>query len=346
MKIGYLYYKFYPVDGGVAIHGYHLAKELTNLGYKLYKLNGDKDPYTHKFSNPVWGFLWMLRNCHLFYVRMDYFLKPRNLLIILALICRKKIIVELNSPSDELYLYGRRMAYIAKVDRIVSYILKRVDAVIVVSDPIKKYCQNELGLDHVTVIENGADQFDFDQNEVNSDIKSDLMKIKKLNSKLLVWSGSANKMQNFHLLNNVIENCKSDIAFLLIIKEEKGKSIPVENAGNVYKFKNLNRVDVEYIISNADAGLAFYTDYSWCRWGFYNSSLKTFEYLSNGLIAISNKSGTEVLNSHPNFKFGENLKEIVSIIEELPSEKLQFQYRSWEDVAKQVSNIIQVSLKT
>ena len=346
MKIGYLYYKFYPVDGGAAIHGYHLAKELNQLGYELYKLNGDKDPYTHKFSNPVLGFIWMLKNCNLFYVRMDYFLKPRNLLILLVLLFRKKIVVELNSPSDELYLYGRSMAYIAKVDKIVSYILKKVNSVIVVSEPILDYCQKQLGLGNVTVIENGADQFVYDLNEVSNEIKSDLEKIKKNYSKLLVWSGSANKMQDFQLLNEVIENCKEETVFLLIVKDDNGNSIPVRDAENVYKFKDLKRVDVEYIIANADAGLAFYTDYSWCRWGFYNSSLKIFEYLSNGLTAISNISGTEVLNNHPNFKIGGNLMEIGSILEELPSEKIQFQYRSWEDVAKQVSNIIQQSFRS
>lgn len=344
MKIGYLYYKFYPVNGGAAIHGYHLAKELKNLGYELYKLNGDKDPYTHKLSNPVWGFLWMLKNCNLFYVRMDYFLKPRNLLIILAILFRKKIVVELNSPSDELYLYGRSMSYIAKVDKIVSYILKKVDSVIVVSEPIQDYCHKQLGLENVTVIENGADHFAYDLNEVSTEIKFDLENIKKSSSKLLVWSGSVNKMQDFNLLNEVIENFRDEVAFLLIIKDDNGRSIPVRDADNVYKFKDLKRIDVEYIITNADAGLAFYSDYSWCRWGFYNSSLKIYEYLSNGLTAISNIPGTVVQNSHPNFKFGKNLMEINTLIEELPSDKIQSGYRSWKNVANQVNQIIQLSI--
>ncbi|TVQ66785.1 MAG: hypothetical protein EA360_04685 [Balneolaceae bacterium] len=340
MKIGYLYYNFFPVEGGAAIHGYHLAKELSFLGHRLYKLNGESDPYTNKLSNPVAGFLWMLRNCDLFYVRMDFFLKPRNMLVLLLILFRKKIVVELNTPSDELLLHGKSNAYISVIDTIYSKILKRADAVIVVSAPIENYCRKQLGLENVFVIENGANRFRIDEKRVSPGILCRVKKIKDEGQKLVIWSGSVNKLQDIELLTWVIKNVSDGIIFYLIVKEEDdGLMSHFENA-NINVFRKLDRQDVEFIISNADAGLAFYGDYSWCRWGFYNSSLKTFEYLSNGLITISNKSGSEIQKSHPNYHYIGDPEEIRAFISDLPESQGAGISRSWKDVASETDKIL------
>ena len=104
MKIGFIYYTFYPVTGGASVHGYNLAKELSKKGYKLYKINGEPDPYTNRLKHPIPGLFWIMANCDLIYIRMDYFLYLRNFVSILTLLSGKKMIVELNNPSDCTFL--------------------------------------------------------------------------------------------------------------------------------------------------------------------------------------------------------------------------------------------------
>lgn len=341
MKIGFLYYKFFPVEGGAAIHGYHLARELSLLGYDLYKLNGEKDPYTKKLNNPVTGFLWMLARCDLIYVRMDYFLKPRNLLAVLALLFRKRVFVELNAPSDELYLYGRTPAYIRRVDRIMAHILKRADTIVVVSEPLKQYCTQALRLNNVAVVENGADRFETKPGDVSKEIIEQLNHIKTRWPKLVVWPGSTNKMQNLEDLKNLARKAQEKAAFLIIAKEEPGEHLQDMDEPNVFVWKGLARAEVEYIIKEADIGIALYEDYDWSRWGFYNSSLKTFEYLSNGLLTISNKKGTGIQQKNHNFRFAGNPDEMLTFMDEEPSDTgTDHSYRTWKHVASDISNLI------
>lgn len=342
IKVGFIYYSFYPVTGGASVHGFNLAKELQKLGYKLYKLNGEPDPHTKKMKNPVTGLFWILKNCDLIYLRMDYFLNLRNLISLFALISRKKIIVEINSPSDELYLFGRSRRYIKNVDRIVSKILKQADAVITVSEPLKKYCTEILHLDSVHVIENGGEVFNPSSQEISESVKQIVSEIKKNYSKIVVWSGSMNEMQDLSKLEQIAVSQKNKAAVLLIVKEEENKSgkLP-QSAENLFIFKNLPRKDVTYIVSNSDIGLAFYSEYPWSRWGFYNSSLKIFEYLNNSLLTITNTEGLGVQRTYPNFKYAENLDEMIRIIDEYSADNYEPENpRTWSDVARETSDVI------
>ncbi len=341
MKIGYLYYTFYPVTGGASVHGYYLARELSKLGYQLFKLNGEPDPWTTRLKNPVTGFFRMLRECDLIYVRMDYFLNARNFLGLLAILSGKKVIVELNSPSDELHLFGRSQKYISRVDKIMGVILRRADSVIVVSRPIKEYCEQELRLENVHVIENGGESFEAPRDEISDELKERIKEIRSRYKNLIVWPGSVNKMQDFELLREIAETQREKSALLLITNNQNKKTEQLEAAGNVYQFSQLQRNEVEFLIDSADIGLAFYGDYSWSRWGFYNSSLKIFEFLNNGLLTITNRPGTEIQKSYPNFRFAQKSDEILTFIEEFEGEKvIPPSARTWKEVAEETSKII------
>lgn len=342
MKIGYIYYTFYPVSGGASVHGYNLAKELAGLGYELYKINGDPDPYTRKLKNPVTGTFRILANCDLIYIRMDYFLNLRNLISLFALAGGKKIIVEINSPSDELYLFGRSRKYIGYVDRIMEKILKHADAVITVSEPLKIFCTEALNLDQVHVVENGGEIFEKSRVTASKHVKESVANIRKEYSKIVVWSGSVNEMQDLSDIQRIAESQKGRAAVILIAKKDLNEEDFPESTGNLFIFKDLARADVQYIISHSDIGLALYSDYSWSRWGFYNSSLKIFEYLNNGLLTITNTKGTETQRSYPNFRFVENTDEMIAEIEKDSPPEFEIPApRTWRDVAEETSRIIQ-----
>jgi len=351
MKIGYLYYNFYPVTGGASVHGYYLARELKKAGYTLYKLNGEEDSYTVKLSSSLKGAFWILKNCDLIYARADYFLYPRNFLTVLALLLGKKVILELNSPSDELKLRGKSNAYIRRVDKVAAYFFKKACKVITVSEPVKCYCEEELGLSGVSVIENGGEPFKQSGELASDHIKQRAEEICYTYPVRVVWSGSVNKMQNMSLLRKVADADPSRVALLILAKYDESdhqqKPDLLQNQ-NVFSFQNLPRADVEYLISKSTAGLAFYEDYSWCRWGFYNSSLKIFEYLNNGLITLTNRSGTPVQRQYPNFRQVTNDEDIVKIIKDLSSEKPGSPQlvRTWSDVGRETADIIEQTAKS
>lgn len=342
MKIGFIYYTFYPVTGGASVHGYNLAKELQKQGYELFKINGDPDPFTRRLKNPVTGVFWILANCDIIYIRMDYFVNLRNLVSILTLFSGKKMIVELNNPSDELHLFGRGETYIRFTDRVISKILRRADAVITVSEPLRRFCEEALHLENVHVIENGGEMFDETPEGVSDEVKSRIKEIKKRYSKTVVWSGSANNMQDLEKLEAIADSQKNRSAVICIIKEEQEKGEVPPSKENMFVFKNLPREDVKYIISNSDIGLALYKEYPWSRWGFYNSSLKIFEYLNNGLLTITNTEGTEIQQSYPNFRAVDSVEEIVSFIDQFSERSFDIENpRTWAVVARETSRIIQ-----
>jgi len=351
MKIGYIYYDFYPVKGGASVHGYNLAKELTKLGYKLFKINGEADPFTKKYKSRFTGFFKILKESDVIYLRMDYFFNLRNITSLFSLIAGKKLIIELNSPSDELYLFGKSIRYVLWIDSLVRFVLKRADAVIVVSDPIKKYCIDALSLNpkKVHVIENGGEVFHADDGSMDSReqlqssklLDEKIEDIKSKYSQIAVWAGSSNKMQDLQWLNEISSIQKEKTAFIIIMKEEKGEMVDFGNR-NQFLFKNLSRSEVSKVILSSDFGLAFYDEYQWSRWGFYNSSLKIFEFLNNNLITVSNMEGTEIQRNYPNFLVAKDSESVLKILNsDLNLKPEKSQIRTWEVVGKEVSEIIQ-----
>jgi len=350
MKIGYLYYTFYPVTGGASVHGYYLARELNRAGHTLYKLNGEKDPYTTKLTPSLKGAFRILRNSDVIYARTDFFLYPRNLLTALALLLGKKVVLELNSPSDELKLRGKSERYIQRVDKIAAWFFKKACSVIAISEPVKRYCKEELGLSNVYVIENGGESFQNPGKKASPEIRERADEICKAFPVRVVWSGSVNRMQNLSLLEQVADADPERVALLVLTKYEgvnRSEKPMIFQNDNVFSFDRLPRADVEYLISKSTAGLAFYEDYSWCRWGFYNSSLKIFEYLNNGLITLTNTSGTSVQREYPNFRQVPNSEDILEIIQDLPLEKpvTPENIRTWSDVGRETDRILKQTLK-
>lgn len=341
MKIGFIYYNFYPVTGGASVHGYQLAKELTKQGFTLYKLNGQADPYTIRLDNRLTGLFRILKTCDLIYIRLDYFLNLRNLIAPLALLAGKKIVVELNSPADELHLFNKNRKQIERAGRLMGYFLKKAAAIIVVSEPVKEYCEKKLHAENVFVVENGGEIFEPDLQKVSEEIKNQIGDIREKFSKLIVWAGSINEMQDFELLQKIAVSQQEKAAFLLVVNEENEESFLDNLPANVFLFKNVLRDDVSFIITSADIGLAFYGDYSWSESGFYNNSLKVYEYLNNGLLTISNKPGSAIQKEYNNFKFAGNEEEILTLIENFkPPVTIGHTIRTWAHVAEETSNII------
>ena len=210
------------------------------------------------------------------------------------------------------------------------------------SEPLKRFCEEALQLQNVHVIENGGEIFGDESDDVSKEVKEKIGYIKQRFSKTVVWSGSANNMQDIGQLEAIGKAQQGESAVVLIIKEDEHQHVDLpDSSENLFIFKNLPREDVKYIISNSDIGLALYREYPWSRWGFYNSSLKIFEYLNNGLLTITNTDGTEVQQSYPNFRYAKSNEDIIKWINQFEGRSFEIENpRTWSDVAAETSQIL------
>lgn len=356
-KIGFIYYTFFPVTGGAAVHGYNLAKELRQLDYRLYKLNGEPDPWTEKKPENLSGLIWILRNCDLIYVRMDFFFNLRNLIGFLSILLGKKTVVELNTPSDELHLFGRSSTYIRWMDRIWGLFLRRAAAVSVVSEAVARYCREALGLEQVHVIENGGEIFDPQSLQPDPAVRDKMERIRKEYDTVVVWAGSSNAMQDLDAMQQIATETAPKTAIVLLVQEDPdGKKVAAEGE-NIFIFRNMERESVTYMIRQADIGVAFYRAYPWSRWGFYNSSLKVMEYLNNGLLTLANIDGTGVTRNHPNFRQVTGVEKAAALIRNHSEESAGPQAgheksagvppaRTWAEAASETSALFQSILSS
>lgn len=345
LNIGFLYYSFYPVTGGASVHGYNLAKELADRGHRLYKLNGKPDGHTILLPGKLTGFLKMLLVCDLIYVRMDYFLNFRNLAALLAKLLGKRVVVELNSPSDELLIQGHSMEYLKRIDWLYGHLLRRMDALITVSEPIKRYCIQELKIpmEKITVIPNGSELIDADRVHPDPETRKVVEAMASTFEKIVLWSGTVTKMQDLGFITDIAESVSDEIGMLIITNEPELMSEKLPN-DFVTVLSGLDREDVKYIVTVSDAGLALYDDYSWCRWGFYNSSLKLYEYCNNGLLTVTNISDPgPYFRSFPNLHRADNPAEAVDLLlSQEPSnlDNPETGKRTWKDVARETESVM------
>lgn len=331
--IAFFYYKYYPIKGGASVHGYNLAKELSKKGYTLYKLNGDKDLFTTK-EEGIWGLLKVLVKADVVFVRLDYFFKARNIIPLIAKAMGKPVIAELNSPSDELFLlgYGKTTKWVK--EKWLKFIVGYVDKVVTVSQPVKNFCTTVLGHTNVDVIENGGEVFNVPDSPDTSELIEKIKVFRTKYSKIVIWTGTVNKIQELDFLVKVGRELESKYA-LVIITPEKFSVDPIfEEKKNIYRFSAVNRAELGFVINQADIGLAFFTDYDWCKWGYYGSSLKVYEYLSNNTFVITNKE--EVFAKHKMIKLLTEPSQINTYCKEISKKSFEgYHPRTWSQVAEE-----------
>src|SRR5690625_2034214 len=148
-------------------------------------------------------------------------------------------------------------------------------------------------------------------------------------------------MQYLHTHHESPNSHPYKLSDIIITENKELPQFLEEIPSNIFIFHKLARKDVEYIIKQCQAGFAFYRSYPWSRWGVYNSSLKLFEYLNNGLLAFTNIEGTTTQKKYPNFKKVASAEEIIEIMRRDESWEVRaVDKRRWEDVANETDKII------
>lgn len=341
IKIAFIYNKFYPVTGGSSVHGYYLAKGLSDSGFKIITVQNQNDGFTENLGRSFLAAIRAILSSDIVYTRMTN-TGVKNWIPVISRILGKPCIAECNAPSDEMLQNGVSTDKIKVINRKLAWQYKFADAVICVTNKVEEFCRTELKLNiPIVVIENGGHVIDrINVHKSESKINLQISTIRKNYEKIIIWSGNSYKWQGFDQVAQLVQIAPQDFAFL-IVTDDKTAFEDLSNYSNVFIFTKIQREDLDLLIINSDVGLALYADYDWCKWGFYNSSLKYYEYLANGLHVIASPVGHMIKRGNKMVLNSNDPGEMVNWIKNINKEYRQsIEPRKWEDVAKETRDII------
>ena len=165
MKIGFFYVPYYPLSTGRSVHGFKLMKALKKRGHQILSCLGDENPECINFERTKWGAIKLAKQSDVLYIRIAgrpiYSFLEKSTLLKCIRPFSLPVVWEVNAPVEELkasFPAGEeRDALINSENRKRKFLAKLVDAGIGVSEVLKKYIQEYLGIERTYCIPNGSD---------------------------------------------------------------------------------------------------------------------------------------------------------------------------------------------
>jgi len=159
MNIGFLYgQRTYPPRMSGSVHGYQLAKGLTERGHRLFSwyYGQDDSPFITHFRRRQ--ILRFLRAVDLLYVRINWNMKGTFRHLRRLRLGRLPVVWELNGLPKELPMsLGRSEEEAREATERLRRMARHVDAAIGVTERIRDYLRDELGIAESYCIPNGSD---------------------------------------------------------------------------------------------------------------------------------------------------------------------------------------------
>jgi glycosyltransferase involved in cell wall biosynthesis len=355
LKIGIFYPPYYPLGTGASVHGYHLVKGLKKRGHQILSCLGDKNPDCINFDRTKAGAIKMARQADVLYIRINTFsfLKKATLLKLVRPFSLP-VVWEVNSPTEELlasFPEGNKRDKIVQAENLKRKSLaKFVSAGIGVSETLKAYIRDFLGIKKAYSIPNGSDPDHFSPDKT---VQTPLIHLE--NKFKLIWTGNANPWQGIELIIEIarkMERTHPDIIFIVITHDSKW-TFPVLK--NLLVLRGISYTDIPSYIAASDACLCLYHEYNWLKYGFYGSSLKLFDYMASRKPVIASDMGqiSTIINDGVNgLLVDSNIDYIVSKIIDLKtnSQKREYlsknahediiNYYNWDRVAEQTEAVL------
>lgn len=328
MKIGFFYVPYYPVTLGRSVHGFNLVKALRKRGHQVLSCLGDGNPDCSNYPRTRRGALQVARASDVLYIRIagrpvHAYLERATLLRFLRPFSLP-VVWEVNAPVEELlgsYPPGReRDSLIRRENRKRKMLARLVDAGIGVSEVLKGYIRNVLGINNAHAIPNASDPDLFDPSRARKTVLDRLSGCFKI-----FWTGNAGTpWQGIGLLLEVarrMEESDPDVLFVIVTGESL-INFPVRN--NLLVLRQVSYHDMPHYLAAADLCLCLYRNYDWIEYGFYGSALKLFDYMAAGKPVIASAMGqiASVITDGVNGLLVENDGEmIVGKIRELKNDR-------------------------
>ena len=302
-------------------------------GVELHSIGLGPNSITIDHAKSMKGLLQFMRAIDVVYIRINPWLWNDwfSLLKILSL-GRIKVIWEINAPVEEV-LAPYKGNTPAKVLRWMAwqnlkrkFLAKLCDGCISVSSILEDYSRKVLKIKKTITLPNGSDPNLFCRKiPVKNNPLSSITKGKFVVS----WAGNgAIGWQGPNLLLELADyyaKADPDILFLVFSNRSfyNQQYLP-----NVLSLGEVNYDKLPELLQLSHIGFCLYNEYDWCKYGFYNSSLKFFDYLSLELIVIASNMGqlAEIIKDGQNGFLVENkLEDLVEKINYIKSNYAQLE---------------------
>lgn len=201
----------------------------------------------------------------------------------------------LEAPVEENLLLPWTKHHIFFKKLLLKIAAPLVDSCICVSQAIADYAQQELGIRHVIVIPNAANQRLFKSSKKGKNV------LDRIGSYKVMWAGAGQyPWQALDLFTQVANKLQSqkDILFILI-SSQTWLPMPT-NLNNLLVLPSVPYEELPYYLNSADLLLCLYR-YNYQQI-FYNSPMKLFEFMSMNKPLIASDIGqiSEIVNHKRN----------------------------------------------
>lgn len=299
MNIGYIYnFSSYPNYGGRNVHVYQILSGLIKKGHDLHVLDIEQMPGIKKYPKTKIGLQALYKNIDVLYIRLDADQIENEIYQIEPYPDALPVVWEINSPISEYLIYvnqfksrtgfnlrGKMELRLKEMQRKKT--AKTVKSAICVSKEIQQYATKYLNIKKTYIVPNASDP-----NMFNPELKEEnLFQTPKEKFKIL-WTG--NMELGWHsgiLVKDIAErflNIDKNVTFIFLTKID---NFNITLPENTILIDSVSYDKIPKYFASVDACLCLYRIDPWCKWGFYLSPLKLFDYMSSACPIIASNAG-------------------------------------------------------
>jgi glycosyltransferase involved in cell wall biosynthesis len=285
MNIGFIYgMPIYPPGLGGSVHGYQLAKGLAERGHRLmsWYYGDDQIPFVrHLRGRQLLSFLRAIDVLYLrvsWYPTMHRFARLRRLRL-----SRLPVVWELNGlPQENLYYAGCGAAEVARARRLLRRAARHATCAIGVTETIRDYLRESVGVRNSFVVPNGSDPELFTPASMSGASDRPLR---------VVWIGTTrcpwHDLETVVAAARILEGRQANIALDIYGKQD---SVPSDLPGNVVCHGEVPYHELAGRLGKADVGVHIFKP---AANGTIpdGSPLKLFDYMACGLAVVAQQAG-------------------------------------------------------